>query len=1024
MDLRDALPRFSVTRPVTVVTVFLVVLVLGIVSLARIPRQMMPAGYTPSELWVWVPYADSTPAETEARVTGPLEEQLAGLPGLQSMESTSRSDSASLSLSFHGSTDMDAAYDAVSDRLERAMPSLPEDVERAWIWRFDPSDEPVTWAGIRIPADTPDAHARVTRLVQKRLERIPGVGRVELWGVPEPVAWIDFDQSALAAHGVDLVGLVARMGADNLQSASGELHDRGAVRYVRNLARLGSLEDLRAFPVAPGLVLDDVADVRLAPVGSADIQRIDGEEGAFLAISKESSANTVEVCAAVRAAFTELESDPRLAGFKFPVFFDQGTLIEESMDTLVESAWEGGALAVLVLIVFLRAWRITALIAATIPATLLLTVAVMHARGESLNLLSMLGLMLAVGMVVDNAVVVVETIHRRRQGGEDARSAAIAGTREVLLPIVLSTLTSIVVFLPVILMSEDAAFSFFMGALGLPVVYIQVGSLLITLLFTPLSTVWLGGEAPHADPPWVVALTAWVDRGVARILRHPLDTLVGILAVIVLTLVVPVRGVGCNDQADGNLGEFTVRFEVPRASTHAERVAIVEALETAALDHREDWGVRVFRTRLSADSARGRMNVYLHEDGPTPRAEVLAQARAALPDLPGVTAEVGRGDSAGAGDDGTVSVMLRGEDTTELATLSREAARRIRGVPGVVGVQDGADTDGNEELRLQVDRAAAARLGVSASALGRLVSFAMRGVPLAPWHDGDREVRVVARFEDDDRASVDALLDLGVPTAGAGADARAATTPLRALVRPEKGRGWGSISRKDRSTARGLTAELGEGADKDEVRAGIDAALAGMDWPRGYGVDRGDDWAAEQASDRARNLALVLSVIFVFLIMGVLFESFLLPMVVLTTLPMAMLGVYWGLWFTGTPLDVMGAVGLIILIGIVVNNGIVLVDVVTELRAEGMSREEALREGVRRRLRPILMTAASAAVGVIPMAVGDATFVGIPYAPLGRVILSGMIVATVLTLFFVPYLYAALDDLRTSARRWVGWVGR
>ena len=1023
MDLRDALPRFSVTRPVTVITVFLVVLVLGIVSLARIPRQMMPSGFSPAQLWVWVPYGDSTPSETEARVTGPLEEQLAGLPGLQSMQSTSRSDSASLSLSFHGSTDMDAAYDAVSDRLERAMPSLPEDVERAWIWRFDPSDEPVTWAGIRIPADTPDAHARVTRLVQKRLERIPGVGRVELWGVPEPVAWIDFDQEALAAHGVDLVGLIGRLGADNLQSASGELHDRGEVRYVRNLARLGTLDDLRSFPAGPGLVLDDVADVRLAPVGSADIQRIDGEEGAFLAISKESSANTVEVCAAVRAAFTELEGDPRLAGFKFPVFFDQGTLIEDSMDTLVESAWEGGALAVIVLIVFLRAWRITALIAATIPATLLLTIGVMHARGDSLNLLSMLGLMLAVGMVVDNAVVVVETIHRRRQTGEDARSAAIAGTREVLLPIVLSTLTSIVVFLPVILMSEDAAFSFFMGALGLPVVFIQVGSLLITLLFTPLSTVWLGGEAPHADPAWVVTLTRWVDRGVARLLKHPLDTLIGVLAVLTLTLVVPVRAVGCNDQADGNLGEFTVRFEVPRESTHAQRSAIVDAFEKVVTDHRDAWGVRVFRTRLSADSARGRMNVYLREDGPTPRDEVLAQARAALPDLAGVTAEVGRGEGAG-GDAGTVSVTLRGEDTAELARLSREAARRIRAVAGVMAVQDGADTDGNEELRLQVDRAAAARLGVSASALGRLVSFAMRGAPLAPWHDGDREVRVVARFEERDRASVDALLDLGVPTAGAASEGGASRAPLRALVRAEKGRGWGSISRKDRATALGLTAELEDGADKDAVRAGIDATLAGMDWPRGYGVDRGDDWEAEQASDQARNLALLLSVVFVFLIMGVLFESFLLPMVVLTTLPMAMLGVYWGLWASGTPLDVMGAVGLIILIGIVVNNGIVLVDVVTELRAEGMEREAALREGVRRRLRPILMTAASAAVGVIPMAVGDATFVGIPYAPLGRVILSGMIVATILTLFFVPYLYAALDDLRVAARRWVGWVAR
>ncbi|MDP2314484.1 MAG: efflux RND transporter permease subunit [Pseudomonadota bacterium] len=1016
MPARDWIPRLSVTRPVTVVTAFLVILVVGIIATARIPLQMMPSGFSPPFLWVWIPYQDSTPMETEARIVKPIEEQVATVPGLKRLESESRSDNASLSLEFHSSIDMDEAYNSVTDRLERAMPSLPSDVERTFIWRFDPTDEPVIWAGISVPEGVEDLHYLVTRVLQKRIERIPGVGRVDVWGVDEAVVWIDFDREALMSHGIDLVGLMERLGSDNFQLASGQVTDRGQVRYVRALARFESLEDIETWPVAPNLTLSDVAAVEYRPTATADINRIDGKEGAAIAINKESSANTVEICEEIRKAFAEVEADPRMKGFTFPIFFDQGQLIQESVDTLEESAIEGGILAVLVLILFLRQWRITVLIAATIPASLLLTVTVLYFRGDSLNLLSMLGLMLAVGMVVDNAVVVVETIFRRRQEGQDPRTAAIEGTSEVLLPITLSTLTSVVVFLPVILMSEDASFSFFMGALGLPVVFIQIGSLIITLLFTPLSTVWLGGTQIAEDSKWIRVLTERVDRGVTALLRNRVDSFIGIVAMVLLTVVVPARSVGCSDSADGNLNDFTVRFEVPPAFTYSERLETIQAFEQMVETNEARWGVRVYRTRMSASSNAGRLYVYLTDEGELPREEVLAEVEKAMPDLPGVLPEVGWSEGE-AGKNASIQVRLVGEDTEVLAKLSEEARRRIKSVEGILGVHSDTESSGGDEMRLEINRDASARYGVSAAMVGRLVSFAMRGAPLPPWYQGDKEVRVFARFGLEDRSSVDQLLDfqVGSPTAQRA-------VPLRSLVDSEVGKGWGSINREDRRTALGLTADLSPGTEKEAAYVAVEQALAGMDWPRGYGVDRGGGWEDQQASDSARNLALLLSVVFVFLIMGVLFESFLLPLTVIMTVPMAMLGVYWGLWLSGTPFDVMAGVGMIILIGIVVNNGIVLVDVVTEQRALGVDRETALRHAVRTRLRPILMTALTAAVGVVPMALGDATFIGIPYAPLGRVILSGMIVATILTLFFVPYLYAVLDDLRAAGGRWLAYA--
>lgn len=1011
----EGIPRFSVSRPVTVVTAFLVILVVGIIATVRIPLQMMPAGFSPPFLWLWIPYEDSTPIETEARVVLPLEEQLAAVPGLKSMESEARSDNAQVSLEFHSSIDMDEAYNAVSDRIERALPLLPDDVERTWIWRFDPSDEPVIWAGISVPHDTKDVHYLVTRIVQKRLERIPGVGRVDVWGVDEAIVWVDFDRESLMTHNVDLTELLGRLGGDNFQLASGQIEDRGQVRYVRALARFEGLDEIRRYPVAPGILLQDVAAVQYRTAASTDINRIDGKDGAALAINKESSGNTVEVCDAINAAFAELEADPRLAGFRFPVFFDQGALIQSSVDTLLTSAWEGGALAIIVLLLFLREWRITALIAATIPASLLLTITVMYFRGDSMNLLSMLGLMLAVGMVVDNAVVVVETIYRHRQAGMSPREAAIAGTSEVLLPIVLSTLTSIVVFLPVILMSEDASFSFFMAALGLPVVFIQVGSLVITLLFTPLSTVWLGAKSIPKEARWISALTRWVDRGVALVLRRPLDTFVGVVAAVVLTIALPAQGVGCSDSSESNLNDFTVRFEVPPAYTYYERLHVVETFDRMVEDHREEWGIRVYRSRMSSGSLRGRLYVYLRDDGPMERDEVMKAAQRALPDLPGVKPTIGW--SEGEGESSSITVRLAGEDTEVLTELAKEAQRRILTVNGVIGVRSDVETDGGDEIRLGVNRGAAARYGISAASIGRVISFAMRGIPLTPWYEGEKEVRVFARFGVEDRVSVDKLLDfeMGSPTART-------SVPLRSLVEPRVGKSWGTINRQDRRTALGLTVDLAAGTDTEAAYAGVEGAVAEMEWPRGYGMDRGDEWAESQQSDAAQQLALVLSITFVFLIMGTLFESFLLPLTVITTVPMAMLGVYWGLWLTDTNFDAMAGVGMIILIGIVVNNGIVLVDKVTELRAEGLERDAALREAVRTRLRPILMTAFTAIVGVIPMAVGHATFIGIPYAPLGRVILSGMVVATILTLFFVPYLYAVLDDLRAVFARWFAFA--
>lgn len=1014
--MRRWLPSQAYDRPVTVLMMFVALLVIGSIAWLRMPVQLLPSGFEPSFLWVWVPYPDGAPAETDEEVVRPIEAQLGTVSGIKRLRSRASRGSASFAVEFHQGADMDVAYNDVIDRLERAMPELPDEVERYGVFKYNPDDEPIVWAGVSLPDDIEDPYFVMTRVVQPRLERLPGVAAVDVWGVPQRSVYIDYDRDKVIAHGLNLGDLQRRLMADNFQMSGGTVREKGLERYVRSLARIESVETLRRYPVKQGVVLGDIADIELRAAYSYDINRVDGESGAVIAVRKESTANTVATAAAVVEALGGLEGDDRVDGVGFHVFFNQATMIQDSLDTLTDTALIGGLLAIVVLMLFLREWRMTALIAASIPFSVLITVGVLYFRGDTMNVLSLMGLMLAVGMVVDNAIVVIETIYRRRAAGGAPRAAAVEGSAEVNLAILMSTLTTMVVFLPLILMTEDADFSFFMGEIGFPVVFALAASLLVALVFAPLATRYVGRAQVKEDARWL----AWLTRRYQGVLRwgleHRADATVALVALGLLTAVVPVQGVECSGDADSNINDFVVRFTVPRQADIGRRYDLVRQFEDLVENHREEWGVRVYRSRLRDGDFEGRMWVYLDPDA-VERAQVIEQVRDALPDdVPGVEAAVGYEDDLGVGGN-QIGVEVRGEEMETLRVLADDVIRRMRAMPGVIGAHVDLESSGADEIHLVADRQQLHRYGVDARSVGQTVSYAMRGSRLPDMLLGDREVGVISRFQLEDRDDIETLRDFPVfsPTLGR-------SVPLRALTDVEVTRGPGTIQRVDRRTALTVTVDLEESVSTDRGFALVEAMNEQMDLPRGYSVGQGDRFRDQQADNEAQLLALVLSITFVFLLMGVLFESFILPLCIITTVPMAMLGAVWGLWFTGTPFDMMAAIGLVILVGVVVNNGIVLIDLVTQLRHAGVERTEALLQAGERRIRPILMTALTTIGGLIPMAVGSSTFIGIPYAPLGRTVVAGLAVGTVLTLLFVPFLYAVLDDLRVGARRWLAYV--
>jgi len=1015
--MREWLPTLSYDRPVSVLMLLLAMLVCGMLAWVQIPMQMLPSGFEPGFLWVTVPWNDASPIETDERIIRPVEAQFGTIPGISRIRSYANSGSGNFALEFHSSVDMDEAYNAVVDRLERTMPDLPEDIQRYWIYRYNPNDSPVIWAGVSLPEDLEDPRHLMTRIVQPQLERIGGVASVDVWGVPRRAIYIDYDKDRLYGAGVDLGDFQRKLSSDNFQMASGQINDRGLNQHARSLSRVDGVEGLKRYPVKEGVVLEDIAEVQMRSSISTNLNRVNGEQSASFALMKESGANTVKVTDEVVRVLKKMEADPRLEGVTFFVFFNQGELIGESIDTLTTTALTGGFFALLILYAFLREWKMTLLIATSIPFSLLITVGALYARGMSLNLLSLMGLMLAVGMVVDNAIVVVETIYRRRAQGAGVRAAAIGGTAEVNLAILMSTLTTMVVFLPVILMTENQNFSFFLGQLGFPVVFALAASLLVALVFAPLATRYMGHASIRPDPQWL----QWLTRKYVGVLRfalsHRVDATMALAAIAMLTYGVAVPGVDCADNSDENLNDFAIRFEVPPQYGMGGRDATLRAFEEVVEEHREEWGVRVFRGQLNSDSNHGRVRVYLDTDGPMEREDVMEAAKEVLPDfIPGVTSSVGW-DSGEDGGGNSVTLRITGEDMPTLMGLAEEMARRLDGVPGSLGAHVDVLNDGADEIRLVVERDVVGRYGVSAMTVGQTVGYAMRANRLPDLVTEEKAVPVTSSFSVEDRGDLDAILDFEI-----WSPALMSLIPVRALTTLEMGKGPQQIRREQRQTSVSVTMDLHKDTKMFSVFPDIDVALGDMVFPRGYEWERGMKWDNRQEEDDAVFFAMLLSVAFVFLLMGILFESWILPLSIITTIPMAMVGAMWGLYLTDTGMDSMGFVGLVILVGVVVNNGIVLVDLVTQLRAEGMDREEALLQAGERRLRPILMTALTTICGLLPMALGSSDFIGIPYAPLGRTVIGGLIAATLLTLLFVPYLYALLDDLRSGSRTWFAFV--
>lgn len=1019
----NAIVGMSLRRPVAMMMLLVSMLVLGSVALARIPLELVPSGFSAPFLRVAVTYPDASAKDVEERITRPIEQAVATTPGVDRQSSRSVAGSSSVTLVFKGDVDMRVAYRQVRDRIARVRRELPSEVTRVEIRKESGESIPIAFYGVTWDESLADPTTLIDRQIVQAIERIEGVALVEQWGREEPSLRIDVDRALAEAAGVDMLSLVSTLARSNFTLASGEITE-GESRYLlRSVAAWQSAEQVAALPIGPaGLRLRDIADVRDDRPPVTRFDRFRGRPSMVVSVIKESQANTVAVSDAIQAVMADAASRPELEGIAVEPIFVQGDTIRYSLGQVVDSGLQGGALALVVLGFFLRRLRMTLVIAASIPLSLFLALPVMDFSGQSINIVSLVGLMICIGLVVDNSVVVAENVHRYRQRGMGPYTAALHGTSEVALAITLATMTTIVVFLPAALLSEGVT-QFLMVRMVTPVCVSLLASLFVALVLVPLCSATLlhaeRGDGPNAvarATEWLYERTIGVlSRGYVRLLRGALrrriDVVMGCLLMFA-SLVVPAMNVRCDTGRNFGARNVSVRYALPNDISLEEADAFFRSVERKLESVRDEF--RIDGVYVGFDVDAGQVQVFFRPPTPDePPFDELAQSLVdALPTPAGWVKRSQLGDSDGARDD-SFPVAIYGEDHEEVARTRAAVEAQLLRLDGVRGLLEyGEPERSRDELALEVDRDAAQRHGIAGETIANLVAYAIRGTPLPRFAGDRRQVEVRVRYREDDRKTVDQLLGYEVPRSTGGA------VPLQALAERTLRESQAQLTRTNKRVGALIRLEL-DPQRRTEVSARIREFLANYRLPEGQSFDAGIQ--SEEITKMQRDLtgAVVLGAIFVFLLMGFLFESVLLPLSVLPSIPLAFVGVWWSLHLSGESIDALAGIGIVLLLGVVVNNAIVLIDFVNQARRDGLSREDAILAAAVLRFRPILMTALTTVGGMIPLAYAPATGEGIPYGPFGKALVGGMTTATVLTLVVVPVTYSFLDDVRVATRHWL-----
>ena len=1014
----------SLNRPVTMFVLFLTIIIVGLIAASRLKLELLPEGFEGSSLSVRVPWNAAVPQEVMEKLALPLEEELSTVRGLDSMRSSCSSRGASVYLNFKQGTDMSIAYREVRDRVERAKLRFPDDVERAYVNKMDMSGIPACMIGIAYETDG-DLFDIVNKNIIMPLSRLDGVANIDTKGLKEKEIILEIDKDRTEAYGLNIFQLSRQLQGDNFTLASGNVQDGDKKFLLKSSSQYRTMEELHNLPISTNVLLRDIAVLKYEPEERYFAARVNGKKAMMVTVAKESDANTIEVCNRIVAEVERIKQNPALTGFDMEVHMNQGAIILEQLDTLFGNGRIGAFFAACVLYIFLRRARMTLIIAGAIPLCLFIAVATMYFAGETLNLLTILGLVLCIGLLVDNSVVVAENIQRHYQAGLPRRDACIKGVQEIGLAITTATLTTVIVFLPAVLVEGEMRF--FMMRLALPVVVALLASLGVALVFIPLCVYLTLTTQKNASVAWpnrlANAIRAWLgkmydvsfgrfnrgyNQALGFFLKRRIDLAI-LLALLMAATAFVFEKVGFSVQQQEEMASFSLSFQFPSRFSFDERTEYFKTVEKK-LNERKDYyeldGFIVFYS-----SWFGQLEGWFKRDrkGTVPAREVAEGVYKELPKIPGLKIDYQKFGQEEERQDKKSQHFIRmtGQDPEQLDQLANQLKPLFRNIPGVMALKEREDETPNE-LTLIVDRDRASSIGVNPTTLAGMVGYALRGSTLPRFNSDGRQIPVRVRYSEEDRAELADLNNFLVPTEDGH------FSSIGTLTRPAMLNSPRYISRTDKQVSYTIGLEL-ENGKEEETRKAIEAFKRNIDLPEGITfseVSRRFDM--EEITNGL--FAIGLAVMFIYLLMAFLFESVMMPLSIVLTIPLAAIGSVWIHLLAGKEMDFLGIVGCVLLVGVVVNNGIVLIDYANRLRQVGMNRTQALLQAAEHRFRPIAITALTTIIGMIPLTLSEASEMGMSYNSFGLTLIGGMISGTLLTLLVVPVFYTLFDDAQQAVR--------
>jgi len=1003
--------EIAIRRPITTTVIFVALALVGMLAARLLPLEKFPDIEFPG-IFIQVPYEGSTPEEIERLITRPIEEALATLSGVERMYSSSRDNQAEVFLQFGWDESMGVKGIEARAKVDGIRHELPDDVRRVFIFTGSLGDQPVLQLRISSDRDLSNSYDLLARLLKRPLERLEGVSQVQLHGVDPREIRILLDADRLAAHGIDLNELRQLLERSNFAVSAGRITDGGQRFSVRPRGEFASLDEI-------GDIVIDESNVRLRDVAEIALRSPDREYGRHLdrkyaigvAISKSTGSNMVDVTDRVMAEVEKISRLPQMQGINIFSLDNQGDSVRESLSDLLNAGMVGALLALLVLYMFLRQVTTTLIVIAAVPFSLTITLGVLYFAGLSLNMLTMMGLMLAVGMLVDNAVVVTENVFRHRAMHPDKPQAAtLAGVNEVGLAVIAGTATTIIVFVP-IMFGTKTDISVFMTHVAVTIIVALLASLLIAQTLVPMLAARVALRPEPKGQALIVRLTKRYVRSLRWILVHPWKTFGGIIFICVIgvmPLVLQLVKFDAFPQESGRRLFMPYHLDGQHPLERIETT--VDTIEEYLFSRQEEFNIRSIYSYYDLVRAQSTILLTDEDDATLSTKEIIKRIEADMPVI-----AIGKPsfefEQQGGGEG--FNLQVSGDSTGRLNELAANLARSLESVEGLKDVRSDAQA-GEREVRVHVDRVRAAAVGLTVQQIAGSIAIAMRGQNLREFRGDLGEVAVRLAFRDSDKQSVEQLANLPLYAA----DGRRIT--LGTVANFHLGYAPDTIQRVDRQTAVVISANLEEDSSLELVRPKVESLMEQFELPPGYSWKFGRGFDQQDETQQMMATNIMLGIACIFLVMAAVFESLLFPFsIILGSIAFSIFGVFLFFAATGTTFSFMASIGIMILIGVVVNNGIVLVDHINNLRQEGVPRNEAIIEAGRDRLRPILMTVATTILGLTPLAVsttqvgGD----GPPYFPMARAIIGGLAFSTIVSLLVVPALYAYFDTLSAWGRK-------